>query len=64
MPGDAGSIRCMHVLDSPQTRFPLFAPEQPIRITSTRPGCASRGSFRRPGTLQIGIGSIGALTRD
>jgi acyl-CoA hydrolase len=62
MPGDAelGEDAFAHVLDSPSTQFPLFAPpREPIDLTEYAIGIHAARLVADGGTLQIGIGEEG-----
>lgn len=62
MPGDAEQPEetFAHVLDSPATQFPLFAPpREPIGLTDYAIGIHAARLVRDGGTLQIGIGAEG-----
>jgi len=62
MPGDAEQPEEIfaHVLDSPATQFPLFAPpREPIGLTDYAIGIHAARLVRDGGTLQIGIGAEG-----
>ena len=62
MPGD-GDLppqAFSHVLDSPATQFPLFAPPKaPVSLFEYATGFHVARLVRDGGTLQIGIGSVG-----
>ncbi len=62
MPGDAelGEDAFAHVLDSPSTQFPLFAPpREPIDLSEYAIGLHAARLVADGGTLQIGIGEEG-----
>jgi acyl-CoA hydrolase len=62
MPGDAEqpADTFSHILDSPATQFPLFAPpREPIGLTDYAIGIHAARLVRDGGTLQIGIGAEG-----
>ncbi len=67
MPGEAEvpAGEFAHVLDSPETEFPLFAPpKQPVSLRDYAAGLRVASLVADGGTLQIGIGSMGdALAR-
>ncbi|MGB7038349.1 MAG: acetyl-CoA hydrolase/transferase C-terminal domain-containing protein [Xanthobacteraceae bacterium] len=49
-----------HLLDSPKTDFPLFAPpREPVSLADYAAGLHAAGIVPDGGTLQIGIGSLG-----
>ena len=58
--GDRPASDFFHILDSPQTDFPLFAPpKQPINLTEYAIGIHVARLIADGGTLQIGIGEEG-----
>lgn len=58
--GDRTEDDFSHILDSPQTEFPLFAPpKQPINLTEYAIGIHVARLIADGGTLQIGIGEEG-----
>ncbi|MGZ5930896.1 MAG: acetyl-CoA hydrolase/transferase C-terminal domain-containing protein [Rhizomicrobium sp.] len=58
--GDRPEGDFSHILDSPQTDFPLFAPpKQPINLTEYAIGIHVARLIADGGTLQIGIGEEG-----
>ena len=62
MPGEGDRLEgdFSHILDSPQTDFPLFAPpKQPINLTEYAIGIHVARLIADGGTLQIGIGEEG-----
>jgi hypothetical protein len=58
--GDLPAQAFSHVLDSPATQFPLFAPPKPpVSLSEYATGFHVARLVRDGGTLQIGIGSVG-----
>jgi hypothetical protein len=58
-PGDLPAQEFSAVLDSPATRFPLFAPPaEPVSDTRYAIGLHAASLVRDGGTLQIGIGQV------
>ena len=58
--GDLSEDEFSHLLDGPQTDFPLFAPpKQPINLTEYAIGIHVARLIADGGTLQIGIGEEG-----
>ncbi|TWS97044.1 acetyl-CoA hydrolase/transferase C-terminal domain-containing protein [Reyranella sp. CPCC 100927] len=58
--GDLPARQFSHMLDSPATQFPLFAPPKAaVSLTEYAIGFHAARLIRDGGTLQIGIGSVG-----